>query len=45
MTKGKETLAERLRRENEEIQARMKKDAEERAKRETEMKADLVSML
>ncbi len=39
MTKGKESLAERLRRENEEIQARMKRDAEERAKRETEMKA------
>jgi hypothetical protein len=39
MTKGKESLSERLRKENEEIQCRMKRDAEERAKREIDMKA------
>ena len=39
MTPGKESLSERLRKENEEIQARMKRDADERAKRETDMKA------
>ena len=39
MTKGKESLSERLRKENEEIQARMKRDAEERAKKEIDMKA------
>ena len=38
-TKGKESLSERLRKENEEIQARMKRDAEERAKKEIDMKA------